>query len=324
MPTITAPMPSRLTPADAVSCLPRKTLDCEFKAIDGDTGTFELYALVFSNIDRQNDIIEPGAVQNVDELVSDGWIALNHVQEDLPIAYIDTAVQDTHGLKLTGRFHSTVDAQAARTTILERKAAGKAVKTSIGYLVPVDGERYEKINGQSVRIISKLSVYEASYVNLPANPEAAITQAKALVGAIEQMEESMSALRKKGQYKVDGEDMEKVNSAAQKCLTTAKALGVHHKAMKEAMDANGEASDELVKCMKNFTGGQQQAVDEDNDGDEADKDDEDEEKKDDEDTDEEGDPAGDESDKEDDEEDNKAAQSLRNHLLRQELLRQLG
>lgn len=318
-------MPSRLTPADAVSCLPRKTLDCEFKSLDGDTGTFEMYALVFGNIDRQNDIIEQGAVTNCEELVSDGWIALNHVQEALPIATIDSAVQDDHGLKLTGQFHSTSAAQEARTIILERMNRGKAVKTSIGYLVPVDGERYEKINGQSVRIISKLSVYEASYVNLPANPEAAFTEAKALQGAIQEMEESMAALRKKGQYKVDGEDMEKVNSAAQKCLTTAKALGVHHKAMKEAIDAHGEASDELVKCMKNFTGGQQQAVDEDNDGDEADKDDEDESEKDeDADSDEEGDPAGDESDKDDEDEESKSAQALRNHLLRQELLRQLG
>lgn len=310
MPATSTTLPSRLTPADAVSCLPRKTLDCEFKTIDESTGAFEMYALVFGNVDRQNDIIEEGAVQNLEELALDGWIALNHVQEDLPIAYIDTAIQDSHGLKLTGRFHSTPKAQEARTTILERKAAGKGVKTSIGYLVPVDGERYEKINGQPVRIISKLSVYEASYVNLPANPEAEITAAKALQGTIKDMEEIMSALSKKGEYKVDGEDMEKVKSAAEKCMTTAKALDVHHKAMKSAIDAHAEASGDLVKCMKNFTGGQQQAVDKENDGDEADKDDEEET--------EEG------EDKDDDEEEGKSAKSLRNHLIRRQLMRRSG
>lgn len=315
MPNNTTTIPSGITPADAVSCLPRKTLDCEFKVLDESSGSFEMYALVFGNIDRQFDIIEQGAVQNLEELAADGWIALNHVQENLPIAFIDTAIQDSHGLKLTGRFHSHPAAQAARITICERKAAGKAVKTSIGYLVPVDGERYEKINGQPVRIISKLSVYEASYVNLPANPEAEITAAKALGGTIQELEALMSALNSKGSYSVDGEAIEKVKSAAEKCMTTAKAFDVHHKAIKAAMDAHVEASDELAKCMKKFTGGQQQSVDKTNDGNVADKSDEE---------DEDGVESQDQPDKSDDEEESKSAQALRNHLLRQELTRQLA
>ena len=305
-----------MTPKDAISCLPRKTVDCEFKAIDGDAGTFEMYALVFGNVDRQGDLIEPFAVQNVDELVADGWIALNHDQVSLPIAMIDTALQDTRGLKLTGRFHSTPDAQNARTTILERKAAGKAVKTSIGYIVPVDGERYERINGQQVRIISKLSVYEASYVNLPANPEAEILTAKALQGTIEEMGVVMSALKTKGDYKVGGEDMERLKSAHGQCIASTKALAMYHKAMKESLDAHTEASGEMVKAMKSFTSGQQQAVDKENEGDVAEKPKDDEEEEDKDETEEEDD--------DDEEEESKSAQSLRNHLLRQELLRRSG
>src|SRR6201985_2132152 len=115
-------------------------------------------------------------------------------------------------------------------------AAKKSVKCSIGYLVPADGERYEKRNGETVRIISKLAIYEVSFVNLPANPQAEVVSAKsldqALEGAVNQLEEAMGALRKKGQYKVDGEDLEKVKSAADKCMTTAKHLGGHHNAFK--------------------------------------------------------------------------------------------
>ena len=44
-------------------------------------------------------------------------------------------MQDSVGLKVSGAFHSTEEAQAVRTVVRERLAAGKAVKCSIGYSV---------------------------------------------------------------------------------------------------------------------------------------------------------------------------------------------
>jgi uncharacterized protein len=287
---------SPVTPKDAASVLPRKTFDCEFKNLDEGAGTFEMYALVFGNIDRQGDVIEQGAVTNVEELITDGWIAINHIQTDLPIATIETAIQDGHGLKLTGTFHSTPKAQETRTIIKERLERGKAVKTSIGYLVPVDGEHYEKQDGRTVRHITKLSVYEASYVNLPANPEAEFVSAKSLSGSdTAESEEEMSAaavlkevkralgLATKGQYKVDGEDMERMKGLIDKCATASKSMAAHHKSLKADIDDHAAASAEMVKCMKNFTSGQQQTEDENNDGDDAENDNDDAKSADDED-----------------------------------------
>ena len=182
-----------MTPKDAASILPRKEVEGELASI-GDDGSFEMYALVFGNVDRQGDRIKQGAVANVEELVKDGWIALNHVQTDSPIATISTAEQDSHGLKLTGLFHSHAKAQEVRSYVKERLDRGKAVKTSIGYLVPLDGEQYVKEGGRTIRDITKMSVYEASFVNLPANPAAEVVSAKSLDGlSTVESEEEMSA-----------------------------------------------------------------------------------------------------------------------------------
>jgi HK97 family phage prohead protease len=167
-----------MTPLDAstTGMLPHKTLECEFKAI-GEDGTFTLYAACFGNLDRQGDIIEAGAFDNLDEFTRDGWIALNHDQQSLPIGYPTAAVQDDKGLRIEGQFHSTPEAQAVRTVARERLRAGKAVKTSIGYVTR--DESFEKSNGRMARRIKRLSVYEASFVNLPANSQAEVVDAKA-------------------------------------------------------------------------------------------------------------------------------------------------
>lgn len=161
--------------AAAAGMLPRKTFECEFKD-DGDEGGFVLYAAAFGNVDRGGDVIERGAFDNLAEFVKDGWIALNHDNRSLPIGYPTAAVQDEHGLKITGKFHSTPGAQAVRTVMRERMAAGKAVKCSLGYLTRK--ESFEARDGRTVRRIERLSIYEASIVNLPMNPAAETIDAK--------------------------------------------------------------------------------------------------------------------------------------------------
>lgn len=247
-----------MTPKDAASILPRKTVEGELTAVD-DNGSFTLYALVFGNVDRQGDLIEPKAVTNVPEFVKDGWIALNHDATAKPTALIDSAIQDDHGLKVTGRFHSHPDAQHVRSYVKERLDAGKAVKTSIGYLVPADGERYEKQNGRMVRHITKLSVYEASFVNLPANPEAEVVSAKSISelpedhdmaaeqGLLEALKVALGLQTKAGR-KMSAANIEKCKGYVEKCMSNVKAMkAVHddHKAMTE----------EFSKFVKAFEGG---------------------------------------------------------------------
>jgi HK97 family phage prohead protease len=152
----------------ALAGVETKQFDCEIKSLRDNE--FDAYFAAFNNIDRGGDVIEPGAFKNLDQFKRDGWVGLNHDMVKLPIGYPIEIVQDTKGLRVTGQFHTTPEAQSARTVIRERMAAGKSVKGSIGYKT---GEtRNEWRNGRNVRVIKSMDLYECSFVNLPMNEKA--------------------------------------------------------------------------------------------------------------------------------------------------------
>lgn len=160
-----------------MSELLRKAIDCEFKVADeAADGSFELYAAVFNNVDRGGDVIQPGAFANLAEFVADGVGLVGHDMKGLPVAWIESAVQDARGLRIKGRFHSDPESQRVRTIVLERMAAGKSVKCSIGYQV-IDGAS-EQANGRAIYRLKKINVYEFSFVNIPMNPLAGVVAAK--------------------------------------------------------------------------------------------------------------------------------------------------
>jgi HK97 family phage prohead protease len=156
--------------------LEHKTLAFEVKALDEAAGTITLYAAIFGNLDRQGDIIEPGAFRNLPEFVADGWLDLNHHNYSLPIGTIEAATQDAKGLLVTARFHTTEEAQKCRTVVRERMDRGKTVKCSIGYRT-IDAA-FEQRDGDMVRRLKSIEVFEVSVVNLPANPMAEVTGVK--------------------------------------------------------------------------------------------------------------------------------------------------
>jgi HK97 family phage prohead protease len=137
--------------------LEHKTLALDSKA--GDDGTVELYAAVFGNVDRQGEVIAPGAFSNLAEFVKSGWLALNHEWDDLPLASIEAATQDVKGLRIVARWHNTDDAQACRLVVKERLDRGKAVKCSIGFRTTKD--RWDDADGRRVRVLEEIELYEA-------------------------------------------------------------------------------------------------------------------------------------------------------------------
>jgi HK97 family phage prohead protease len=152
-----------------------KSFDLSIKAGD-DPGGFVAYVAAFGNIDRAAEIIEPGAFKNLPSFAVDGWVGVNHDMGDLPVAIVETATQDARGLKLAARWHSTPKAQACRAVVNERLAAGKSVKCSIGYKV-LDSFK-DSVDGRPVTRLTALDLFEASIVNLPANPAASVIAAK--------------------------------------------------------------------------------------------------------------------------------------------------
>jgi phage head maturation protease len=143
-----------------------------------DDDIFEAYFAAWDNVDRQGDLIEgPAPVVNVSDFLRDGWIALAHDEAALPVAIPLEAVQDAYGFKVKGRFHSDPQSQAVKQVVQERLKAGKRVLGSVGYLVEPDACRYSQIQGRQVRRIKSLSIYECSFVNLPANAGAYVISA---------------------------------------------------------------------------------------------------------------------------------------------------
>jgi HK97 family phage prohead protease len=132
-------------------------------------------AAVFGNVDRQGDVIEPGAFTNLDEFVSSGWIAWSHRMEAMPVAFPVEAEQDPSGLVVIAEWHTSPEAVACRTVVQERLKAGKSCPASIGYTV--SDEAYEKQDGRMIRRLKALSLYECSVCNLAANPAAAVISA---------------------------------------------------------------------------------------------------------------------------------------------------
>jgi HK97 family phage prohead protease len=250
--------------------LEHKALNCEFKAA-GDDGSFELYALAFNNVDRQGDLIVPGAVSNTAELVSDGWGALNHMNSALPVAYPESATQDAKGLLVRGKFHSHPDAQAVRTVVTERMAAGKAVPCSIGYAV--DDASYETRNGDPIRILKSIRVYEFSFVNLPANPAAAVVSAKSIdppeagSGWFEKVAEKVAGLlgweAKKGRV-VSAANHAKLAAAHGKIeegTSAIRAFIAEHDPSRPAddRDGDGKAADPLAQLRRRALEGRRMA-----------------------------------------------------------------
>lgn len=152
-----------------------KDFDLDIKSSDA-SGSFTAYMACFGNVDRANEVIDPGAFKNLDSFSVDGWVGLNHDMQALPVAIVESAKQDSTGLLVTGRWHSTPDAQACRAVVNERLALGKSVKCSIGYKV-LDSYK-DIVAGRAVRRLSSLEIYECSLVNLPANPNAEVIAAK--------------------------------------------------------------------------------------------------------------------------------------------------
>ncbi len=144
----------------------------DFKMLDEGSGSFEGYASIFGNFDRVNEAVVKGAFSNVDDFIKSGFGAVGHDWSGLPIATIADAKQDDIGLWIKADFHSTKDAQDARTVIQERLARGKFVGLSIGY--EVNDSEYVPEG----RLLKALTIYEASLVTVPANPLAGVNASK--------------------------------------------------------------------------------------------------------------------------------------------------
>jgi HK97 family phage prohead protease len=194
--------------------------EAKIVADSNEFGELSGYANVSGILDRNGEIVEPGAYKNLDALVRDGFGAIGHDWYGLPIATIEEAREDSVGLYFRMSFHSTDDAQEARKVCQERLARGKTVGVSIGYMVT--DASYETRDGQDVRVLKGLEVFEVSIVTVPANPVSLATDAKGAGTKFEDRYESALAAVKsfhkdaeklKSLRETDGRKLSELNNA---------------------------------------------------------------------------------------------------------------
>jgi HK97 family phage prohead protease len=142
---------------------------------DGGGNECVVYGCIFENVDRGGDVIERGAVANLDEFVKSGHLLVGHKQDALPVGYPTSARQDNRGLLVTCNFHDTPEAVACQNVIRRRLSAGKDAGASIGYVA--NEYHYEQRGGQTVRVLESIDVWEISFVNIAMNQLAGFVSA---------------------------------------------------------------------------------------------------------------------------------------------------
>lgn len=166
-----------------------KRLSCplvEVKA-DGDAnsdmGIFSGYGSTFGNLDLGGDIIKAGAFQkSLNKWTIKGEMPFLLAFHDLsrPIGDWLEMKEDEKGLFVKGRLWVNSDRRIEDAVMAYNMLRGTGQKTlSIGYRVE-DYEEQESERG-SIRIIKEIDLIEVSIVPMPMNPQARITNVKALV-----------------------------------------------------------------------------------------------------------------------------------------------
>lgn len=229
-----------------------KQIDAQLKIADDGTGSLAGYASTFGNWDGVGERPVKGAFEpHLAAFLKDGFIAVGHDWMGLPVATPTEAYEDETGLYLKADFHSTPEAQAARTVTNERLARGKSVKLSIGYEVLRDEYVDEG------RLLKEIKLYEVSLVTVPANPLASVTSSKrmpladqsdAVLAAVEDYIDRLKRLHdlrvKEGRV-LSGENRKRIETAID-------ALAGAQTALKDLLAASDKPNTDDAKALQHL------------------------------------------------------------------------
>lgn len=152
-----------------------KTLDfgLEIKSLD-DSGVLRGFASTYNNVDRDGDVVLPGAfAKTLRESNGKVPILWQHDQRE-PVGVAELTDDPGRGLLLKGQLDLDVEIGRRAYSALKKRIVGGL---SIGYQTV----RSTMKNG--VRQLAELKLYEVSIVTIPANAEAIVTSVKATGGS---------------------------------------------------------------------------------------------------------------------------------------------
>ncbi|REF69642.1 HK97 family phage prohead protease [Paracoccus versutus] len=138
--------------------------------VKGDDGVIEGYASKFSEIDRGNDMVMPGAYRASIAAKRPGAVKMLWQHDpSQPIGFWETIQEDDTGLRVKGRLLTEV--QRGREALVMLKA-GVLDGLSIGYRTEDYG--YVTEGGRTIRQLKKLDLWEISLVTFPMLPSARV------------------------------------------------------------------------------------------------------------------------------------------------------
>jgi len=146
----------------------------EVKAVgDPEDGIIEGYASIFSVKDLHDDIIDPGAfAKTISERVPAGKVKLFDTHQwdsQHMLGTVIEAKEDSRGLWFKGQLSNAPSVQDIRLKMLE----GHITEASIGF--DSIRERFEDVEGRSIRHIEELKLWEVSVVPFGANEHTRIS-----------------------------------------------------------------------------------------------------------------------------------------------------
>jgi HK97 family phage prohead protease len=180
----------------------------DFKAKTDGPGGFEGYISRWGELDDGGDIVAKGAhEETIPRFLENGFLTNNHDWTFASIlGYPVKATEDDEGTLVGFEFHSTPDAQAARTKTIERMRAGKSARLSMGYqptaamvIEPKDyateipkyskpafvASNIEKAGRfPMVRVLLKDDLFEGALVGMPMLGSASVTAVKSLTDGL--------------------------------------------------------------------------------------------------------------------------------------------
>ena len=243
----------------------RKYLDLEVKSVgepSGDShGFLEGYGAVKGNIDTYNDVIRDGAFANLDKLIGSGFMGKSHDWDDA-MGWVEEAYEDEYGLWIKLAFHSTQDAQDLRVKVNERIKAKKSVGLSIGYFTKQASQG--TMDGQEVRFLDEIEVFEVSVVTMPANDRAQVLAAKghseprakqleSLTAQVESYVQRLHEIKQKGAVDERLQKfMDELSAVAALCLEAIDDLGAKTEAVPE-FDSYPEGWEAILEEARQLT-----------------------------------------------------------------------
>ncbi len=153
----------------------QKTFCLQLKVLS-ETGEFAGYASTFGNIDLGGDIVDAGAFKKTLKENKGKIPILDHHDPERQIGWSLGAVEDEHGLLVTGKLDLNVQLARERYSLMKMaQEVGAETGLSIGYQT-IKAEP-DKSNPQ-VRRLKEIRLLEYSIVVFPMNPSAGISTVK--------------------------------------------------------------------------------------------------------------------------------------------------